>query len=74
MKSGGWLNVHKVNSTRDSFSPKMRRNIWGKRQGLSGLKKVMMLTLINTILSMSTSAWVLRKSALLRKKVVKGTR
>jgi hypothetical protein len=74
MKSGGGLNVHKINNSRDGFSPELRRNIGGKQQSSSGLKKVTMLTLSNTILSMSTGARVLRTSALLRKKVTKKTR
>jgi hypothetical protein len=74
MKSDGWFNVHQVNNSRDSFSPELRRNRWGKHQGSSGLNKVTMLMLSNTILSMSIDAWVLRKSALLRKKVTKRMR
>jgi hypothetical protein len=74
MKSDGGLNVHKINNSRDGFSPELRRNRGGKQQSSSGLKKVMMLTLSNTVLSMSTGARVLRKSALLRKKVTKRTR
>jgi hypothetical protein len=52
----------------------MRRNRGGKQQGSSGLKKVAMLTLSNTVLSMSIGARVLRKSALLRKKLMKRMR
>jgi hypothetical protein len=70
MKSSGWLNVHKVNNSRDSFSSELRRNRGGKQQGSSGLKKVTMLTISNTILSLSTGARVLKKSALLRKKLM----
>jgi hypothetical protein len=74
MKSDGGLNVHKINNSRDDFSPELRRNRGGKQQSSSGLKKVMMLTLSNIVLSVSTGARVLRKSALLRKKVTKRTR
>jgi hypothetical protein len=74
MKSSGWLNVHKVNNSRDSFSPELRRDRGGKQQGLSDLKKVTMLTLSNIVLSMSTGARVLRKSVLLRKKLMKRMR
>jgi hypothetical protein len=73
MKSTGGLNIHKINSSRDSFSPELR-NKGGKQQSSSGLKKVTMLTLSNTILSVSTGARVLRKSVLLKKKVTKRTR
>jgi hypothetical protein len=74
MKSSGWLNVHKVNSSRDSFSLELRRNRRGKQQGSSSLKNVTMLMLSNIVLSMSIGARVLRKSALLRKKLTKRTR
>jgi hypothetical protein len=67
------LNVQKTNNSRDSFSPELRRN-GGKQQCPSSLKKVTMLMLNNTVLSMSTSARILRKSTLLRKKLTKRTR
>jgi hypothetical protein len=55
MKNGGWLNVHNVNNSRDSFNPKLR-NTGGKQQSPSRRKKVTMLMLNNTILSVITSA------------------
>jgi hypothetical protein len=68
------LNVHKINSSRDHFSPKLRKDRGSKQQSASGLKKVTMHTLNNTVLSMSIDTRVLRKSALFRKKVTKRTR
>jgi hypothetical protein len=68
MKSGGGQNAHKINISRDGFNPESRRNRGAKQQSLSGLKKVTMLTLSNTVMSVSTGARVLRKSAFLRKK------
>jgi hypothetical protein len=73
MKNSEWLNVHKVNNSRDSFNPKLR-NRGGKQQSPSSLKKVTMLMLSNTILSVITSARVQKKSALLRKKLMKRMR
>jgi hypothetical protein len=73
MKSGGGRNIYKINNSRDNFSPELRRNRGGKQQSSSDLKKVTMLTVSNTVLSVSTGASVLRKSALLIKKVMKRT-
>jgi hypothetical protein len=56
MKSSGGLNVHKINSSRDGFILELRRNRGGKQQSSSGLKKVTMLTLSNTIMNVSTGA------------------
>ena len=56
LKSRGGLSINQKDSHRDSLSPKMRSEISGNEKSLSCLKNMVMLTLSNTILSMSTRA------------------
>jgi len=68
LSNRGGLSVNEKDSRRDSLSPKVRWKLKGKQESTRGLKNMTMLTLGNTILSMSTRAGELRKSALCSKK------
>jgi len=70
-KFGGRLPINKINSSRDSFSPKMRRNKRCNEKCASSLDKMAMFTFSNTILSMSTCTRELSKCALGGEKLAK---
>jgi len=71
IKFGGRLPINKINSSRDSFSPKMRRNKRCNEKCASSLDKMAMFTFSNTILSMSTCTRELSKCALGGEKLAK---
>ena len=54
LQSRGRLNVDEIGGSRNNLNPKVRRKSRDDHQFTSHLKKMMMLVLINTILSMST--------------------
>jgi hypothetical protein len=56
LKSRGGLAINQKNSHRDSLSPKVWSEISENEKSTSCLKNMAMLTLSNTILSMSTRA------------------
>jgi len=69
LSNKGGLFVNEINNRRDNLSPEVRWKLRGKQESTRGLKNVMMLTLGNTILSMSTRMGELRKSAQCSKKM-----
>jgi len=69
LSNKGGLFVNEINNRRDNLSPEVRWKLKGKQESTRGLKNVMMLTLGNTILSMSTRMGELRKSAQCSKKM-----
>jgi hypothetical protein len=68
LQSSSGLNIDEIGGSGNSLSPKVRRKRSGNHQRTSRLKKVTMLALSHTILSMSTTTRKLRKSTLLSKK------
>jgi hypothetical protein len=56
LKSRGGLSINEKNSRGNSLSPKVWSKISGNEKSTSSLKNMAMLTLSNTILSMSTRA------------------
>jgi len=56
LKSRGGMSVNEKNSHGNSLSPKVWSKISGNEKSKSCLKNMTMLTLSNTILSMSTRA------------------
>jgi hypothetical protein len=61
------VNVNEINRCRNSLSPKMRRKRRSNHHGMSGLKKMTMLMLSNSILNMGARTGELGKIALLSK-------
>ena len=68
LKSSRRLQVDEKSSSRNILGPEVRGNRRDKHESVSCLKQVTMLTLRDTILSVSTRTRVLRKSALLSEK------
>jgi hypothetical protein len=64
------LNIDEIGGSGNSLSPKVRQKRSGNHQHTSHLKKVTMLALSHTILSMSTRTRKLSKSTLLSKESV----
>jgi hypothetical protein len=62
------LNIDEIGGSGNSLNPKVRQKRSGNHQCTSRLKKVTMLALSHTILSMSTRIRKLSKSTLLSKK------
>jgi len=65
------LKIDEVDSSRYSFSPKMRGHKRGNEKSSCSFNNMTMLTLSNAILSISTRARELRQGSLRRKKLTK---
>jgi len=70
----GGLSVNEKDSRRDTLNPEVMWKLRRKQERTGGLKNMTMLTLNNTILSMSTRAGELRKSAMCSKKTTRRIR
>ena len=68
LSNRGGLSVNKKDSRRDTLSLEVMWKLRRKQERTGGLKNMTMLTLNNTILSMSTRAGELWKSAMCSKK------
>ena len=64
LKESGRLKINKIDSSRDSLSPKIRRNIRGKEKSTSSLNDMAMLPFRSAIPGMSTGTGELRKGTM----------
>ena len=69
LKESGGLLVDKVDSSRDSLSPKVWWNMRSKEESASGLNDMTMLPFRGAILGMSTGTGELRKCAMRSKEI-----
>jgi hypothetical protein len=74
MKTRRRLEIDKIDRSRNSFTPKMRRHKGRNQEGTGSLNNMPMFTLHNSILGMSTRTRKLRKSTLRREKLTKSCR
>ena len=74
LSNRGGLSVNEKDSRRDTLNPEVMWKLRRKQERTGGLKNMTMLTLNNTILSMSTRAGELRKSAMCSKKTTRRIR
>ena len=71
LKKSGGLQVDKVDSSRESLSPKVWWNMRSKEESASGLNDMAMLPFRGAILRMSTGTGELRKCAMRSKEIAK---
>jgi hypothetical protein len=74
LKTRGRLDVYEIHGRGNSFTPEMSRDKRRDHKSTSCLNYMAMLTLGNTILSMSTRTRELWKGTLRRKKLMKSCR
>jgi len=73
LKTNGGLKVDEINSSRNSFSPKVSWHKRRKEKSPCSFKNMAMFTLSHSILSMSTKTRELRQSSFRRKKFPKSS-